>query len=123
MARPILIADTCETTRDLLKKTLTDHYPLIIVESPAQAIKVIREKHVPILVLMGVNESLGKEGENLFAAARESAPDTVIIALGDRTAENTAVEAVRAGATGYMIKPLNPHDITAIADKHAKILT
>ena len=41
---------------------------------------------------------------------------TVLDELGDE--EIKAVEAVNAGATGYMIKPLNPHEICSIAEKN-----
>ncbi|MBF0593707.1 MAG: response regulator [Candidatus Omnitrophica bacterium] len=119
MKGPILIADTDEHFRDSLKKILADQYPLIIVESPLQALKIVGEKRKPSLILMGIDESETDEGDNIFAAIRKQEPDILLIALGDRTAENDAIEAVRLGATGYMIKPLNTSEVLSIAAKHA----
>lgn len=119
MPKTILIADTNEISRDLLKKILSNTYPLIILESPSHALKVIGEKKKPALVFMGTNNSLNADGENIFAAMRKQEPSLIIIALGDQNEEDEAIEAVRKGASGYIIKPLNPHEIMSMAAKSA----
>ncbi len=118
MPKTILIADTSENTRELLKKTLANRYSLIIVESPLQALNVIMKKHVPSLALVGIDESIDENGDSVFAAIRKHAVDITLIALGERDNEHEAVEAVKAGATGYMIKPLDPHNILSITEKN-----
>ncbi len=117
MSTTILIADTCDTTRELLKRVLANRFTLIIVESPLQALSVMLEKRIPSLVLMGLDESRDKDGHSLFTAIRQQAADITLIALGERHEEIKALEAVNAGASGYMIKPLNPHQILSLAEK------
>ena len=118
MTKTILIADSCESTRELLKKFLSDRFSLIIVESPALALDIVKEKHVPSLVLMGVDDSLDENDESVFAGVRKIAPDITLIALSERDSEVEAIEAVKAGASGYMIKPLNPTEIISVAERN-----
>ena len=120
MTTPVLIADTDEPTRELLKKTLGNKYPLVIVESPSHALKITSEKRKPRLALIGINQSVNGEGENIFAAIRKQEPEMTVIALGERNTEKETIEAVRMGASGYMIKPLNPHEIISIAEKNSR---
>ncbi|MBF0386640.1 MAG: response regulator [Candidatus Omnitrophica bacterium] len=119
MPKTILIADTSADTRSFLKKLLADRYPLIIIESPADISAIDIEKHTPSLALIGMNESQDSNGGNVFSDIRKHDAGITVIALGERNSENTAIEAVRLGATGYMIKPLDPHAIISLAGKHA----
>jgi len=114
MAKPILIADISEPVRELLKKTLADAHPLIIAESPAHALKVMTTTQKPSLAFICVSGSMNKKGKNVFTDMRALAPGMTIIALAERDEEDEAVEAVRTGATGYMIKPLNPAEVLSI---------
>jgi DNA-binding NtrC family response regulator len=117
MTPPIVIADSCEITRELLKKTLSDRFPLIIVESPQYALNALNSKNIPCLLFIAADAK--KQIKSIYARIHDLHPSLPIIALGTRDNEASAVDAVKNGATGYMIKPLNPMDICAIADKYS----
>jgi len=117
MTSPILIADTNEATRDQLKKILSNRFPLIVVESPEYALKCIDNKRTPSLILMGVDQSINDKNISTFTLLRKAFPSIHLIALGERNEEPESIEAVRTGASGYMIKPLNTIEVLSLAEK------
>src|SRR5918996_4912583 len=55
----------------------------------------------------------------LIAAMRRCRPNLPIIVLADRGAITTAVEAMRAGASDYLAKPLAPERLIEALNSHA----
>ena len=119
MTRPILIADTSEIARDTIKKVLTNRFPLIVIESPGDVCASIDAKHPPSLLLISVEDCIDDTGENIFSTIRRQHPLLTVIAIGERNQETEAVDAVKNGASGYMIKPLNPMELLSLADKNS----
>ena len=112
----ILIYDCEEITREALKKILSNRFPLITVEDRAQCIAALKQTAPLSLAFMSVQNEETIDLE-LFIEARVIRKDLTIIALGDGATEDAAVEAVKLGATGYMIKPLMTDDVAALAMK------
>jgi len=65
---------------------------------------------------MGLHDD-GGINTDIFTDIREKLPKLTVIACGDYKSEEHAVEAVRLGATGYMIKPFKAEEILAMARK------
>lgn len=116
MAHPILIADIEESTREALKLILANHTTLITVESQAHALEILGGKADVSLLFFGLHDQDGIN-TGIFSDIREKFPKLTIIAVGDYKAEEHALEAVRQGATGYMIKPFKAEEVMAIAQK------
>ena len=117
MKKSVLIADTQENTRETLKHILSHRFPLILVESPAHGLEVLTRGKTPAaLAFIGLNDETGTS-TRVFAEIRGRFPDLTVIAVGDHKSDELAVEAVRQGATGYMIKPFKPDEIIAAAEK------
>ena len=116
MPKPILIADTEESTREALKHILANHYSLIVVETQTHALEVISQRDDINLLFLGLHND-GGINTDVFSDIREKLPKLTIIACGDYKSEEHAMDAVRLGATGYIIKPFKAEEILAVARK------
>ena len=112
--RPALIANTDESTREELKKILAPYVPLMTVESQTHGRKILDQKIKPGIVFMGLETDDGMDA-TIFSDIRDHFPELTVIAVGDAASEDIAIEAVRQGATGYMIKPLDAEEVLALA--------
>ncbi|MBF0123109.1 MAG: response regulator [Candidatus Omnitrophica bacterium] len=112
MTHPILIADIEESTREALKLILANHSSLIVVESQAHALEILSRQNNITLVFMGLHNEDGINTD-VFADIHEKLPKLTVIAVGDYKSETHALEAVRQGATGYMIKPFKAEEVIA----------
>ena len=116
MPSPILIAESEESTREALKHILADHFSLIVLETQSHALEILSLKPDTQLLFLGLHDEGGINTE-VFADIREKLPKLTVIACGDYKSEEHALEAVRQGATGYMIKPFKAEEVLAIANK------
>jgi DNA-binding NtrC family response regulator len=116
MPNPILIADSEENTRETLKHILANLFPLIIVESQTHALEILSQREDIKLMFLGLHDTDGINTE-IFSDIREKLPALTVIASGDYKSEEHALEAVRRGATGYMIKPFKAEEVLAMARK------
>ena len=116
MPNPILIADLEESTREALKHILANHFSLIVLESQTHALEMLSQKKDISLVFLGLHDESGINTE-IFADIREKLPKLTVVACGDYRSEEHAIEAVRQGATGYMIKPFKAEEVLSIARK------
>jgi len=116
MSKPILIADAEESTRESLKHILANHFPLIVVESQSQVLEILSHRDDIKLLFLGLHDD-GGINTDVFSDIREKLAGLTVIACGDYKSEEHAKEAVRLGATGYMIKPFKAEEILAVARK------
>ena len=108
----ILIVDDEEGIRESLKLILADHYNLILTEDGEQALEVLENSSDIALVLMDIKMP-GQNGLETLEAMKEKYPDLkVIIVTGYKSVE-TATEAVRLGASGYIVKPFKSDEVLA----------
>ena len=114
MTHPILIADMEESTREALKLILANHASMIVAESQAHALEILSDSKNISLLFLGLHDEDGINTE-IFADIREKLPKLTVIAVGDYKSEDHALEAVRQGATGYMIKPFKAEEVLATA--------
>ncbi|MFO0564655.1 MAG: sigma-54 dependent transcriptional regulator [Polyangiaceae bacterium] len=59
----------------------------------------------------------GMDGLELLRRAREHAPDTIYIMITAHGSVETAVEALKLGAFDYIMKPVDPDELTRIVNK------
>ena len=111
----ILIASTDEILREDLKQILSPLFPLIIVEDADQCLAAFRQAAPISLALVGT--SLDDPDTPLFEAIHKLAPTITVIAMSDAGDEEDGVDAVRRGATGYIMPPLRKDDILALVGK------
>jgi DNA-binding NtrC family response regulator len=111
----ILIYATDEYTREMLKGALSNHLPLIITEDRAQCLGVLKQKTALHKAFIAPCNKKGKADLELFEEILELRPGLKMIAVGDHNTEDIAAQAVKHGATGYIILPAETNAILTLA--------
>lgn len=111
MANPkILICDDEEGIRESLKAVLENHYELVAVDSGAMALEVL--SHSKDIKVMLLDIKMPKtSGIDVLQEVKRKCPDVKIIMVTGYKSVETAAEATRLGATGYIVKPFKAEDI------------
>ena len=108
----ILIADDHHVVRQGLHMFLSADPELEIIgeaQDGAEALKLAQELH-PDVVLMDILMPV-MDGIKATAAIRQSLPDTEVIALTSVLGDNSVIDAVRAGAIGYLLKDTDANEL------------
>ncbi len=110
MSHKILIVDDELGVRESLKLILGDHYNLILTEDGAQALDCLKNAADIGLVLMDIKMPKMNGLEVLAQMKKEYPKLNVIMITGYKSVE-TATEAVKLGACGYIVKPFKSDEI------------
>ncbi|MGE5380973.1 MAG: sigma-54-dependent transcriptional regulator, partial [Methylocystaceae bacterium] len=102
----ILVIDDEENMRWALKKALTkDGYQVITASDAGQGLELIK-KHQPDLVLSDVKMP-GMDGMELLNTIRAENPELPVIMVTGFGSIELAVEAMKAGAADFILKPFD----------------
>ena len=106
----VLVADDEQSMRELLAITLRRAgYEVTLAEGGAAAIaRLERERFDLIITDLRMQET---DGMAVLRAARERAPETVVVVVTAYASTETAVEAMRLGAYDYVTKPFKLDEI------------
>jgi DNA-binding NarL/FixJ family response regulator len=110
----VLLADDHALMRAGLRALLAQVAACEIVAEAADGIdasRLIRQLQ-PTVALVDLTMP-GLSGLDVIARAVREAPDTRCLALSMHTAENYVLEALRAGAAGYVVKDSAPEELAA----------
>ena len=112
MSKRILICDDEEGIRESLKLILSDHYDLIISQDGTQCLECLQNSKDIGLVLIDIKMPK-RNGLEIIKEIKEKYPkQKIIVVTGYRSVE-TATEAIRLGACGYIVKPFKAQEILA----------
>jgi NarL family two-component system response regulator LiaR len=112
MSIQVLIADDHSVVRQGLRMFLSADPELEIVgeaRDGAEAVRLARQLH-PDVVLMDLLMPV-MDGISATAAIRREAPDVEVVALTSVLEDVAVVDAVRAGAIGYLLKDADSHEL------------
>ncbi|MDD3276525.1 MAG: sigma-54 dependent transcriptional regulator [Kiritimatiellales bacterium] len=101
----ILIVDDEKNTREGLARALRRSYEVLIAESGATALDLLSEK--PVDVMLSDLRMPGMDGMTLMQRALAVSPQLICILLTAYGNIETAVDAMRHGATDFLTKPVN----------------
>ncbi|MDT7780329.1 MAG: cyclic di-GMP phosphodiesterase [Acidobacteriota bacterium] len=107
----VLIADDEPEIRDVLSDLLTPLYDCLTVSSAEEALEHLREGVYDLVIsdiMMG-----GMTGLELIPFVKELSPDTVVIMISGVQTVESAINALRAGAFDYVMKPFDLHHVEA----------
>ena len=113
----ILIIDDEEGIRESLKLILEDHYELVLTENSTQALEILGNDPSIALVLLDIKMPKVNGLDVLKMIKEKSSGIGVIMVTGYRSVE-TASEAIRLGANGYILKPFKSEEILETVKKH-----
>jgi DNA-binding NtrC family response regulator len=103
--RRVFVVDEDEITRSVLQFMLHDEIETHELASPEEAYEKGQGWLSPHVVLLGVS-LIQKSGVDLVGQMIEKFPGVRILIVCDKSEEALAVEAMKAGAHGAMVKPL-----------------
>lgn len=112
----ILIIEDNKETAAVLENTLKEiGYSVWVVNEPKEGLNLIRSKPF-VAVITEVHSSL-MNGVEVVRNVRKISPETNVIVLTFYSFINAAIEAMEAGAYGYITKPLNTSEIRIILER------
>ena len=118
MANPkILICDDEEGVRESLKVILGDHYNLVTVESGDMALEVLARNKETKLMLLDIKMPKTNGLDALYEIKKKYPNLKIIMVTGYKSVE-TAAEATRLGACGYIVKPFKSQEILETVKKN-----
>ncbi len=114
--RTVLIVDDEESMRHLLSLILRDHgWEARAVGSGDEALRELQARDYD-LVLSDVRMP-GMDGITLLGKARELRPELTFIAMSAYGSHDAALEAMKAGAYDYVVKPFRPDEVVLVIRK------
>ena len=108
----IMICDDEEGIREALKLILGDHYPLVLTTDGASCLECLKNSQDIQLVLIDLKMPR-RDGLDIIKEIKQKHPKTKIIVVTGYRSVETAAEAVRLGACGYIVKPFKAEEILA----------
>lgn len=117
MSKKIMICDDEEGVRESLKLILSDFYDLIVVDGGTQALHTLGNTKDVGLIFMDIKMPK-VNGLDVLTEIKSKHPKTKIIMVTGYRSVETAAEATRLGASGYIVKPFKSEEILEVAKKH-----
>jgi two-component system response regulator HydG len=90
-------------------------YECVVATSGGEALRLIEEQVFDIVITDLIMEGVG--GMEVLAKAKRELPDAEVVILTGHSTIKTAVMAMQAGASNYLIKPLDINELRTVADK------
>jgi DNA-binding NtrC family response regulator len=111
----VLIVDDEKSTRDGLARALKRSYEVYTAESGAAALNILSETAVDVM-LSDLRMPV-MDGMTLMQRALASSPGLICILLTAYGSVETAVEAMRHGATDFLTKPVNLKELELVLER------
>ena len=115
----VLICDDEEGIRESLKLILSDFYELILTKDGTQALDCLGKSEDIGLVLMDIKMPK-VNGLDVLKQVNDKYPSLPVIIVTGYKSTETAMEAVRLGASGYIVKPFKSEEILATVKSRLK---
>jgi DNA-binding NarL/FixJ family response regulator len=108
----ILIADDHSVVRKGLRLILAEAYPHAQIDEVPDAVDLLKKvsKQLYTVIISDITMP-GRSGVEIIKEVKEFAPKTPILVLSVHAAEEYAVRAVKAGASGYLTKDSAPDEL------------
>ncbi|MGY3610617.1 MULTISPECIES: response regulator [unclassified Bradyrhizobium] len=114
--RRIFVVDDDEITRVTLQLMLHDEIETHELATPEEAFVRGVDWLKPDVVLLGAS-FLGQKGPALIGQLAAHFPEVRILIVCDKSDEPTAVEGIKAGAHGVLVKPLTLEAVRKKVDR------
>ena len=111
----VLLVDDSKTMRNIQKNALTTMGPFTCAEAGdgVEALKAIAAATAPFDLMLVDWNMPNMNGLELVAKVRQTDRRTPIIMVTTEGERDRILEAVRAGANNYVLKPFKPEDLVA----------
>ncbi len=115
----VLVVDDEPMMRELLEEYLTElNYRVVTAESGAEAIELVKAQLFDAVLTDIIMPGL--DGLELLREAKRHDPAIAVVLITAAPTVNTAVEALKAGAYDYLMKPLNLDELASLLGRLAE---
>jgi DNA-binding NtrC family response regulator len=116
MAEKLLIVEDEDTLCESLKRVFVkEGYEVDIADSAESAFKLLEEKTYDLIITDIILP--GVSGIELLARYKEQKPEQKVVIMTAYASLETAVEAIKAGACDFIVKPLMHDEMKRIVRK------
>ena len=119
MSHKVLIVDDEEGIRESLKLILSDHYDVILTDGCEQALEVLGHAKDIGIVLLDI-KMRKVHGLDVLKEIKAKHPKVKVIMVTGYKSVETAAEAARLGASGYVVKPFKSEEILETVKKNLR---
>lgn len=116
MSQKVLIVDDEEGIRESLKLILGDFYELILTDSGENALEVLKNAKDVGVILLDI-KMRKVHGLDILKEIKARHPKIHVIMVTGYKSVETASEAARLGASGYIVKPFKSEEILTAVKK------
>ncbi|PIV19697.1 MAG: hypothetical protein COZ69_13120 [Deltaproteobacteria bacterium CG_4_8_14_3_um_filter_45_9] len=115
MKRTLLIAEDEEKMRRILEVNLQDQYRLLLAKDGEEALRIFKENEVNLLLTdMKMPE---KDGLSLLHDVKRLRPEVPVILITAYGTIESAVNAMKEGATDYLLKPIKMEEVELVIQR------
>ena len=112
----VLVVDDQPEMRALVRDLLQDRGHRVAVASDgAEALKLLAEEEFSV-VLTDLRMK-GMQGIELLAEVKRAYPDINVILMTAFGSVETAIEAIKQGASDYLVKPIKADDLVRVTER------
>ncbi len=115
--KKVLIVDDEEGIRESLKLILGDFYEMILTEDGQQCLDCLANAKDIGVVLLDIKMPK-VHGLDILKEVKEKHPNVKVVMITGYRSVETAAEATRLGASGYIVKPFKSDEILATVRKN-----
>ncbi|MFZ5889726.1 MAG: response regulator [Myxococcota bacterium] len=124
----ILCVDDEQRVLDGLERTLFDHFEVVALTKPEQALELLQQRDERFAVMVSDMRMPGMDGATLLAHARRIAPDTTRVLLTGHSDMEAAMAAINQGHIfRFLSKPCPPEvlvpALTEAAEQHRLVVS
>lgn len=100
------------TTKKLLER---EGYSVLTATNGSQALEMLRQKMIHVVILDV--KMPGMDGNEILVQIKRQYPMTEVIMLTGHATVASAVDGLKSGASDYLMKPIDVHDLIAKAEE------
>lgn len=114
----ILAVDDSNTDLRIIRKLLSSEYKILVTDNPNSALSQLQKDHID-LVLMDIYMN-GVDGITLCERIKRNAMSNTIpiIMCSSSPTQNNVIQAIRAGAVDFLVKPFTRQKLIEKINKH-----
>ncbi|NWF92307.1 MAG: sigma-54-dependent Fis family transcriptional regulator [Syntrophaceae bacterium] len=115
MRRTILIAEDEEKMRRILEVNLQDRYRILLAQDGEEALRIFKES--PVNLILTDMKMPGKDGLSLLHEVKRLRPEIPVIVITAYGTIESAVHAMKEGATDYLLKPIKMEEVKLVIER------
>lgn len=115
MKKTVLIADDEEKMRRVLEVNLQDQYRILLARDGEEALQLFKENEVNLL--LADMKMPGRDGISLLHEVKRLRPEIPVILITAYGTIESAVDAMKRGATDYLLKPIKMDEVGLVIER------